>query len=101
MNTPEQEAAVKIILESAVEKASESLPSPPNSRPFDLELALRGWPLINRHGNSVRLVAYVPDACAEQQIVFLTQGAVYAGHKDGRFTHDKETCLDLFLATLP
>lgn len=86
---------------NTAEIVPEPFPTPPNSRPFDLELALRGWPLINRHGNSVRLIAYVPDACAEQQIVFLAQGAVYAGHADGRFTHDKETCLDLFLATLP
>lgn len=43
----------------------------PERRPFDLEAAMRGEPLVTRNGLSVKFVAYVPEATEYPVIAFI------------------------------
>lgn len=87
-------------IQNTQEIVSEPLPAPPNSRPFDLELALRGWPLVNRQGYRAKLIGYAPEV--QRCIAFHVHGEVHACDGYGHFDPTGEaTCLDLFLATLP
>lgn len=45
--------------------------SEPERRPFDLEAAMRGEPLVTRDGRSVKFVAYVPEATEYKVVAFL------------------------------
>lgn len=77
----------------------------PERRPFDLEAAKRGEPLVTRDGRSIKFVAYVPEAKEYSVIAFLPgektpdtftdKGLYYAG------CTSMSSCRDLFMAPKP
>ena len=75
----------------------------PERRPFDLEAAKRGEPLVTRDGRRVEFVAYVPDAGAHKVIAFLPdEKAVTTFTDTGRYCAGYEdSCRDLFMGTKP
>lgn len=69
-------------------------------KPFDLEAAKRGEPLITRDGDKARFVAHVPEACAECRVIGLIQGhsSVAQYHENGLYYASGTKCgSDLFM----
>lgn len=77
----------------------------PERRPFDLEAAKRGEPLVTRNGLSVKFVAYVPEATEYPVIAFIEGGIAPDTFTDkGRYCAGpwSEDCgRDLFMAPKP
>ncbi|MNK14373.1 hypothetical protein D3C87_324900 [compost metagenome] len=67
-------------------------------KPFDLEAAKRGDPLITRGGEVVKFIAHVPEAKEGYKVVALVEGIVRSFGKDGKWMEDDITHLDLFMA---
>ena len=77
----------------------------PKRRPFNLEAAMRGEPLITRDGRRMKFVAYVPEAKEYKVIAFLhgrdeadkftVDGRYYAG------STSNDSCRDLFMVPKP
>ena len=61
-------------------------------KPFNLEAAKRGEPLITRGGDKARFVAHVPEACAECRLICLIQ--VLKGESLGLSKHEIYAVLD-------
>lgn len=71
----------------------------PERRPFDLEAAKRGEPLVTREGKEAKFIAHVPDARNTEKLLYLVGDIVYATGEDGySFTDDSA---DLFMAPKP
>lgn len=71
----------------------------PERRPFDLEAAKRGEPLVTREGKEAKFIAHVPDARKTEKLLYLVGDIVYATGEDGySFTDDSA---DLFMAPKP
>lgn len=80
----------------------------PKLRPFDLEAAKRGEPLVTRDGRSIKFVAHVPEAREYSVIAFLpgekapdtfTDKGLYCA---GRTSMSSvSSCRDLFMAPKP
>lgn len=70
-----------------------------NYKPFDLEAAKRGEPLITRDGKSAKFIAHVPEAVVDARIVSLCEDQVPRLYCEGG-KHDlyRETVFDLFMA---
>lgn len=51
-------------------------------KPFDLEAAKRGEPLVLRDGRKVRFVAHVPDAHAIQRVIVVTESGGILAYND-------------------
>jgi len=79
--------------------------SEPERRPFDLEAAKRGEPLVTRNGLSVKFVAYVPEATEYPVIAFIEgENAPDTFTDKGRYCAGSwsEDCgRDLFMAPKP
>lgn len=78
----------------------------PERRPFDLEAAKRGEPLVTRNGRSVKFVAYVPEAKEYKVIAFLEgEDAPDTFTANGRYiagsASDGVNVRDLVMATKP
>lgn len=67
-------------------------------RPFNLERALAGDPVVTRDGDSVGHIMLVPDiynlSCP---VLFVTEYGSWNVRKDGRLYSNKESSLDLFM----
>jgi len=71
-------------------------------QPFDLEKAVNGQPVTTRDGSIAKFIAYVPEARANGQVLFLVNGVVFAYSADGRYNPIAgESMLDLFMAETP
>ena len=70
-------------------------------KPFDLEAAKRGEPIVSRDGREVKFVAHVPEANAGHRLVVLCDEVIYSHYVDGRYHRDAvdESSVDLFMAT--
>lgn len=76
----------------------------PERRPFDLEAAKRGEPLVTRDGRSVKFVAYVQEAQIYPVVAFIEGApAVHSLTDDGRYWSDNHSTSenDLFMAPKP
>lgn len=76
----------------------------PERRPFDLEAAKRGEPLVTRYGRSVKFVAYVPEAREYKVVAFLEgEDEVRTFTKDGLYCPYSPNVSenDLFMAPNP
>lgn len=75
---------------------------PAPGRPFDLQAALDGDPVITRGGNRVRIIAHAPDAYPNNRVIFLRDepnSVVLACREDGLFSgEDHPDDMDLFMA---
>jgi hypothetical protein len=67
-------------------------------KPFDLEAAKRGEPIITRDGREVKFIAHVPEAQRDQRVVFLLGNLVYTADEKGRLDKDLDSFADLFMA---
>lgn len=71
-------------------------------KPFDLEAAKRGEPIVTRDGRKAKFIAHVPEANKDSQVVFLVGSDLYIRQTSGlgkRKTTYSE--LDLFMAPPP
>ena len=67
-------------------------------KPFNLEEAKAGNPLITRDGDSVTFIAHVPDAMEWSQLLVLKDRTVRHRYADGSVVPDIENLGDLFMA---
>lgn len=67
-------------------------------KPFDLEAAMRGEPIVTRDGLDAKFVAYVPEADVSQRLVVLIEADIVAFYKTGTFLDISELSVDLFMA---
>lgn len=68
-------------------------------KPFDLEAAKRGEPIITRDGRPVKFIAHVPEARAAHRVVIVDVAAGYIGirHENGMWGESPRKD-DLFMA---
>lgn len=69
-----------------------------NYRPFDLEAAKRGEPIICRDGLPAKFIAHVPEGGNYHRVAFLRGRVVMATNENGKFSIDLESYQDLFMA---
>lgn len=74
--------------------------TPPNTKPFSLELAKQNHPLITQGGTPVKFVAHVPEAVKSDQLIVLINGTVYGYHDNGMWRNIPDEDQNLFLAPL-
>ena len=67
-------------------------------KPFDLEAAKRGEPIMTRDGREAKFIAHVPEAAAAQQIVYLVEGEIKTNWVTGERNKDVRYTTDLFMA---
>ena len=67
-------------------------------KPFDLEAAKRGEPIVCRDGTPVKFIAHVPEAYEQLRVVFLRGKQVQAVYESGKEFRDCEDRFDLFMA---
>jgi hypothetical protein len=66
-------------------------------KPFDLEAAKRGEPIITRDGREAKLLAYEPDL-GNLPVVVMIAGSVTQMTKNGSWVGDNSCSCDLFMA---
>lgn len=73
------------------------LPLPPmNYKPFDLEAAKAGKPIVCRNGEPAKFIAYVPESV--RPVVFLVRSTIGSNASDGRENNAAiEASWDLFM----
>jgi hypothetical protein len=68
-------------------------------KPFDLEAAKRGTPIITRDGRKVKFIAHVPEATLNHRVVVLYGDVIRTFPDSGKYySSDHESVLDLFMA---
>lgn len=72
-------------------------------KPFDLEAAMRGEPIVTRDGREAKFVAYVPEADVGHRLIVFIEGAqcVTSLYKTGTYLDPSVSDLDLFMAPPP
>ena len=66
---------------------------------FNLEQALRGYPVINRKGEKVDSVTIIEGVADNMECILTVQdGDIYEYYKNGIYYHDKESMMDLFMS---
>ena len=65
-------------------------------KPFDLEAAMSGEPIVTRDGRKAKFVVHVPEAKNDQQVVLLVEGGLWYCGLDGHGFNDS-----LFMAPPP
>lgn len=83
-------------------QARQAKPKPAEPRPFDLEAAKRGAPLVTRDGRKARFVAHVPEAIDEARVVAFIEGGsnVVSYYESGKYD-GLHRGADLFMAPKP
>lgn len=69
-------------------------------RPFDLEAAKRGEPIITRDGREAKFIAHVPEAKEEHRVIVLVERNPLPAHETGEYFDIRvgESKNDLFMA---
>ena len=67
-------------------------------KPFDLEAAKRGDPIITRDGREVKFIAYVPEAKKSDQVIVWDHRDITCHYDDGRFSRYDTSDRDLYMA---
>lgn len=72
-------------------------------KPFDLQAAMRGEPIVTRDGRKAKFVAYVPEAEEPSRLVVLDErtGCVSLIYETGKFSTYADSMEDLFMAPPP
>ena len=68
-------------------------------KPFDLEAAKRGEPIVTRDGREAKFIAHVPDAIPQHQVLVLQDREVVSLHVNGRYSANAAVARDIFMAT--
>lgn len=66
-------------------------------KPFDLEKAIAGEPIVTRDGREAKFIAHVPDLMTHPIIVVI-KGKLIQMLECGKWCSDEETITDLFMA---
>jgi hypothetical protein len=68
-------------------------------KPFDLEAAKAGTPLITRDGRKTRLIAHIPELQVGYRVIAVIEGndATSEHFEDGRIYQDADNDGDLFM----
>ena len=69
-------------------------------KPFDLEAAKAGAPLVTRDGQPAKFIAHVAEAHPSQRLLVLIDGAVHAKFESGKHASSQNNVFksDLFMA---
>jgi hypothetical protein len=71
-------------------------------KPFDLEAAKRGEPIICRDGTPAKFVAHVPEKIGEDTVLVLMRGAVHTYYENGFYLDShQEDIYDLLMVGTP
>lgn len=72
-------------------------------KPFDLEAAKRGEPIVTRNGRKAKFIGHVPEAVNVCKVVVFVDGDTHCASyaEDGSYINDHETDCDLFMYTPP
>lgn len=72
---------------------------PQGCKPFNLQEALSGKPVVTRDGRAVKIAGYNPEA-ADKSLVVLgwAEGNIVSWCEDGLYIEDDENPVDLFMA---
>lgn len=91
-------------VELAAESPDEKRPA---RKPFDLEAAKSGAPIVTREGRSMKFIAHVPDARPDSRVLVLSadsrasmlenNGVIVAHSEDGSFYSHRQDGFDLFM----
>lgn len=69
-------------------------------KPFNLEAALSGVPVVDRAGHKVERLEYFPEAEATTwKVAYVVNGHLSVVMKDGVYNRNSESRQDLFMAT--
>lgn len=60
-----------------------------HKKPFDLDAAKAGKPIVTRDGRQVKFVAHVPDAIPQNRLVTLVGKHLYIHFDDGRINGEE------------
>lgn len=71
-------------------------------KPFNLEKAKAGEPLVTRSGKKARFIAYVPEAGTSAKVITFVEGEGHCqqSYENGMYVEDDEDAGDLFMAPL-
>lgn len=67
-------------------------------KPFSLEAAKRGEPIVTRDGTPARFIAHIPEATEQNRVVILIEECVYCNNEHGAYHKEFESVIDLFMA---
>ena len=70
-------------------------------KPFNLEAAKRGEPIVTRDGREAKLIAYVPELMEGYGVVYRIDGILYTAKVDGSVTETDKHRHDLFMGSTP
>jgi hypothetical protein len=68
-------------------------------KPFDLERAKAGDPIVTRDGRKAKFIAHIPEADKQQRIIVLVGKDVYGVRESGKFKVFESDNVDLFMAS--
>jgi hypothetical protein len=66
-------------------------------KPFDLEAAKRGEPIVCRNGTPAKFIAHVPEANDGRRLIVLISNFIFTHFENGR-EYPSDTDRDLFMA---
>lgn len=71
-------------------------------KPFSLEAAKRGEPIVCRDGTPAKFIAYVPETSKDSRVVVLIKRVIYVIGEDGQCARmkNKTDPLDIFMAPI-
>ena len=71
---------------------------PQGCKPFNLQEALEGKPVVTRDGQLVKIGAYNPDATKTHRVVGWIEGNASSWYENGSYDNDEVHIRDLFMA---
>lgn len=70
-------------------------------KPFNLEAAKNGAPIITRDGRPAKFVGHFPENVEDQRVAFVCSGQIKVATEQGKFWSDRSGSeLDLFMASV-
>lgn len=68
-------------------------------KPFDLEAAKRGEPIVTRDGREAKFIAHVPEAKDSLKLIIRVGSEVFGTRNNGAYGNgNRENAFDLFMA---
>jgi len=69
-------------------------------KPFNLEEAKAGKPLVTRDGRDAKFIAHVPESVDSSRVVIFLGNEIYVSYEDGSTYSKDESGRDLFMKTV-
>lgn len=67
-------------------------------KPFDLDAAKRGEPIVTRNGTPVKFIAHVPEAMEDERVIILNNELILLLYENGKYYRHDSSLFDLFMA---